>query len=82
MRTHNSILGNMGQSLFLKTNRMKKTRLLALVSVVSIGHLLCGCSTLPNGREWGQDATFNPGWEAVREVALRIKVLKPSLLTI
>jgi hypothetical protein len=69
--------------MFLKTNRMKKTRLLALAILVSIGHLLCGCSTLPNGREGGgQDATFNPGWQAVREVALRIKVLKRSLLTI
>ncbi len=38
---------------------------------MSIGHLLCGCSTLPNGREWGQDATFKPGWEAVRESAVR-----------
>ncbi len=50
---------------------MKNTRLLALAILVSIGHLLCGCSTLPNGREWGQDATFKPGWEAVRESAVR-----------
>ncbi len=57
--------------MILKTNRMKNTRLLALAILVSIGHLLCGCSTLPNGREWGQDATFKPGWEAVRESAVR-----------
>ncbi len=57
--------------MILKKNRMKNTRLLALAILVSIGHLLCGCSTLPNGREWGQDATFKPGWEAVRESAVR-----------
>jgi len=55
----------------LKTNRKKNTRLLALAILLSIGHLLCGCSTLPNGRGWGQDATFTPGWEAVRESAVR-----------
>ena len=55
----------------LKINRMKKTRLLALVILVSIGYLLCGCSTLSNGRGWGQDATLKPGWEAVRESAVR-----------
>jgi len=55
----------------LTTNRIKKTRLLALAILASIGHLLCGCSTLPNGRDWGQDATFKPGWQAVRESAVR-----------
>jgi len=38
---------------------------------VSIFNLLCGCSTLSNGRGWGQDATIKPGWEAVRESAIR-----------
>lgn len=33
--------------------------------------LLCSCGTLPNGRGWGQDATIKPGWEAVRESAVR-----------
>jgi len=50
---------------------MIRTRLLALAMLVSMGHLLCGCSTLPNGREWGQDVTFKPGWQAVRESAVR-----------
>jgi membrane-associated phospholipid phosphatase len=27
------------------------------------------CSTLPTGRGWGQDATFTPGWERVKESA-------------
>lgn len=50
---------------------MKKTRLLALAILVSIVQLLYGCSTLSNGRGWGQDATIKPGWEAVRESAVR-----------
>lgn len=29
-----------------------------------------GCSTLPNGRLWGGDATLTPGWERVRESAI------------
>jgi len=32
--------------------------------VLSIG-ILAGCGTLPNGRRWGQDATFCPGWQLV-----------------
>jgi hypothetical protein len=31
---------------------------------------LSGCSTLPNGRLWGEDATVRPGWERVQESAL------------
>lgn len=29
-----------------------------------------GCSTLPNGRGWGEDATIRPGWDRVRESAV------------
>jgi membrane-associated phospholipid phosphatase len=33
--------------------------------------LACGgCSTLPNGRSWGQDATFKPGWDRVKASAV------------
>ena len=32
--------------------------------------LLCGCGTLPNGRQWGQDATFAPGWDRVKDSAV------------
>lgn len=28
-----------------------------------------GCGTLPDGRRWGQDATFTPGYERIRESA-------------
>jgi hypothetical protein len=31
---------------------------------------MSACSTLPNGRLWGGDATLTPGWERVRESAL------------
>jgi membrane-associated phospholipid phosphatase len=29
-----------------------------------------GCSTLPNGRGWGQDATIRPGWQRVSDAAV------------
>ncbi|MBW1943239.1 MAG: phosphatase PAP2 family protein [Deltaproteobacteria bacterium] len=29
-----------------------------------------GCGTLPNGHGWGQDVTFLPGWERVRDAAV------------
>ena len=47
------------------------SKLFLLLMLVGTTHLLCGCSTLPNGRGWGQDATIKPGWEAVRESAIR-----------
>ncbi len=31
--------------------------------------LLAGCGTLSNGRGWGQDATFTPGWDRIRTSA-------------
>jgi membrane-associated phospholipid phosphatase len=30
---------------------------------------LAGCATLPDGRIWGKDVTFSPGWERVRASA-------------
>lgn len=39
--------------------------------MAGIALLLCSCGTLPNGRGWGQDATIKPGWEAIRESAVR-----------
>ena len=57
--------------MILRIKSTNNPRLLALVILVGIVQLLCGCSTLPNGRGWGQDATIKPGWEAVRESAVR-----------
>lgn len=31
---------------------------------------LSGCTTLPNGRSWGEDAALVPGWERIRESAV------------
>jgi hypothetical protein len=32
---------------------------------------VAGCSTLPNGRGWGQDATLAPGWARVGQAAVQ-----------
>lgn len=37
------------------------------IVVAAIG--VSGCAALPNGRTWGEDATFAPGWERVRRAA-------------
>ena len=42
-----------------------RTSVLLLLTIIA-----SGCSTLPNGRLWGGDATLTPGWERVRESAL------------
>jgi membrane-associated phospholipid phosphatase len=31
---------------------------------------LAGCATLPNGRDWGEDATVTPGWQRAGRAAL------------
>lgn len=37
---------------------------------VAVAAVLCsGCSTLPSGKRWGEDATFAPGWRAVGDAA-------------
>ena len=40
-------------------------RIFLLLSLV-----LAGCGTLPSGRGWGEDATWQPGWERVRASAV------------
>jgi PAP2 superfamily len=32
--------------------------------------ILAGCGTLPSGRGWGEDATWRPGWDRVRDSAV------------
>jgi membrane-associated phospholipid phosphatase len=39
------------------------------IAVLVVGALLTGCSSLPNGRGWGQDATPLPGWKRIGEAA-------------
>lgn len=36
---------------------------------ILVSLILAGCGTLPSGRGWGEDATWRPGWERVRESA-------------
>ena len=50
-------------------------RFMAPLARGSIAPILCAialsaCSTLPNGRLWGEDATLRPGWERVQDSAL------------
>jgi membrane-associated phospholipid phosphatase len=42
---------------------------LTIIILSSLG-MLDGCGTLPNGRGWGQDATWNPGWSRIRTAAV------------
>lgn len=42
---------------------------LILLTLAAVGS--SGCSSLPNGRSWGQDATVAPGWERVRSSAVK-----------
>jgi membrane-associated phospholipid phosphatase len=41
-------------------------RLASLCALFALG----GCATLPDGRNWGEDATVQPGWERVGRAAL------------
>ena len=44
--------------------------LLVIFLFIFASGMLTGCSTLSNGRTWGQDATWNPGWERLREATV------------
>lgn len=46
-----------------------QTRLLAAIAWLGIGIVLSGCSTLPNGRGWGQDAIYPVRWERIKQAA-------------
>lgn len=39
-----------------------------LLAIAAIA-LCCGCSTLPSGKRWGEDATFRPGWDSIAAAA-------------
>ena len=50
--------------------RYSTTRLLIRLTTVLIASaMLTGCATLPNGRGWGEDATWRPGWKRVGAAA-------------
>jgi len=58
-----------------------KLRFLALVLLIL--PLVVSCGTLSNGRRWGQDATFSPGWERIKksaaDVALEPETWAPAI---
>ena len=45
------------------------TQRLILLALTAIA--LSGCSLLPNGQQWGEDATVSPGWDRVRASAAK-----------
>jgi membrane-associated phospholipid phosphatase len=52
------------------TARRTRFRAFACSTLLLGALILGGCATLPNGREWGEDATVAPGWQRVREAAV------------
>jgi membrane-associated phospholipid phosphatase len=40
-----------------------------ILVVTLIAFITSACTTLPNGRGWGEDATYRPGWERIKESA-------------
>jgi hypothetical protein len=42
-----------------------------LIAVAGLLMFCTGCSTLPNGRAWGEDATIAPGWSKIRHSAAK-----------
>lgn len=48
---------------------MRHCNTLVTMVVVACWVGLSGCGTLPSGRAWGEDATFQPGWERIRTAA-------------
>jgi hypothetical protein len=50
---------------------IKMVRIAGLLSMLAIAVVpFQGCGTLSNGRGWGQDATFAPGWDRIKESAV------------
>ena len=37
--------------------------------IIFLCFVCSACGSLPNGRDWGQDATFTPGWERIKASA-------------
>jgi hypothetical protein len=49
---------------------MKREPALACIASLMAGCALSGCGTLPDGRVWGEAATWRPGWERISSAAL------------
>jgi hypothetical protein len=48
---------------------MKRDRAFACVVWLIAACVLSGCGTLPDGRVWGEAATWRPGWERISTAA-------------
>lgn len=48
---------------------MSTHRCFPTLMIGALAILASGCSTLPDGKGWGENATFTPGWERVRTAA-------------
>ncbi|HEY6641455.1 phosphatase PAP2 family protein [Povalibacter sp.] len=48
---------------------MNRSTCVSRASFVLLCCSITGCATLPNGRDWGEDATIAPGWDRVRSAA-------------
>jgi hypothetical protein len=46
------------------------SRMLRLCILTIMAIVLSGCTSLSNGRRWGEDATVSPGWDRVRTSAV------------
>jgi membrane-associated phospholipid phosphatase len=50
--------------------RTREPHMLRLSLPLITALLLSGCTSLPNGQRWGENATVSPGWERVRTSAV------------
>ena len=49
---------------------MKRARVMAGITPICAAVAMSGCGTLPDGRVWGEEATWRPGSERLRTAAL------------
>jgi hypothetical protein len=56
---------------FVQGYRKDQSILISLLLTAMIGMMIMsGCATLPDGHKWGQDVTFSPEWDTVKESAV------------
>ncbi|HEX9773270.1 MAG TPA: phosphatase PAP2 family protein [Steroidobacteraceae bacterium] len=49
---------------------MERARVMAGIATLCAAAAMCGCGTLPDGRVWGEEATWRPGSERLRTAAI------------
>ncbi len=60
-----SLFDQSRSNILSEASRIFLSLFLASITILT----LQGCGTLSNGRGWGQDATFTPGWDRIKESA-------------